>query len=465
MKILLIQPDVGKGLGFRRMALVEPLGLEMVASCLLSRGHEVKILDMRIEKELEKCIRDFNPSLCGISCSFTIDAYQTLRIAETIKQLKETAFVIVGGHHASLNPSDFLCPSVDAVVQGEGEVTTCELAAALEEGKKIHEVSGLALNQAGEQIFTSNREAVENLDDLTLPARHLLQKYERRYYLGFQKPVVMVETARGCPYRCEFCSIWNFHKGICRTKSPERVVDEIASLRAPFLFFTDDNFLLSIPRAREIAELLLARGIKKRIFFQARSDTIVAHPEVISLWRKTGLWKVFIGFEKTADEELSALQKKNTVKNNEEALRVLRSNNVEVCASFIVDPQYEWKDFEKLRHYIRYWKLYSPSLTILTPLPGTEFFRRMESCLTSKNLELFDLVHALLPTKLGLRDFYKEFSGLYRTGYLHWGGIVWDFFLLWARRLASFYQILKMLRSVWVMGHAKYYLSGHKGLK
>ena len=78
MKVLLIQPGFGQGLGFQRTALVEPLGLEMVASGLLARGHEVGILDLRIEKNLEPSLERFSPALCGISCSFTIDVYQTL---------------------------------------------------------------------------------------------------------------------------------------------------------------------------------------------------------------------------------------------------------------------------------------------------------------------------------------------------------------------------------------------------
>lgn len=291
MKILLVQPDFGKGLGFQRTALVEPLGLEMVASSLLAQGHEVRILDLRIENSLGEWVIDLDPSLCGISCSFTIDVYQTLRIAKAIKRLKGETFVIVGGHHASLNPSDFFYPAVDAVVLGEGEVTACELAAALEEGKGIHDVPGLALNQAGEQMLTSNRDALENLDDLPSPARHLLQKYHGHYYLGFQRPLVMVETGRGCPYRCEFCSVWNFHKGKCHTKTPERVVEEIASLHAPFLFFIDDNFLLSIPRAQKIAELLLARGIKKHVFFRPEATPLSRIPRSFPCGKKLDFGK------------------------------------------------------------------------------------------------------------------------------------------------------------------------------
>jgi radical SAM superfamily enzyme YgiQ (UPF0313 family) len=461
MKILLIQPGFGQGLGFQRTALVEPLGLEMVASSLLERGHEVRILDLRIEKNLEKTVRNFAPSLCGISCSFTIDVYQALRIAESVKKFTREAFVIIGGHHASLNPSDFSHPSIDAVVLGEGEVTACELAAALEDGRDLGDVPGLALHEERGQKITGQRETVKNLDTLPFLARHLIRKHARRYYLGFQRPLAVVETSRGCPHRCEFCSVWNFYRGQCRMKSPERVVEEVAHIKTRCLLFTDDNFLLSIPRAKRVAELLLERGIRKHIIFQARSDAIVEHPEIISLWEKVGLWKVFIGFEKVEDSELSALKKGNTVKNNEEALKILRDHKIEVCASFIVDPQYERSDFERLSHYIRQWKLYSPSITVLTPLPGTELFRRVKEKLTTQNLELFDLVHAVLPTRLSLAEFYREFCELYKIGYLHMG-LGWEGLSALIRRLGSFPQVLKLMHSAWVMGDEAYYLAGHK---
>jgi len=78
--------------------------------------------------------------------------------------------------------------------------------------------------------------------------------------LGFQRPLALVETARGCVYRCEFCSVWKFHREKCRTRTPEGVSEEIASIGAEYLLFTDDNFFLSAVRARRIAEILIDRG-------------------------------------------------------------------------------------------------------------------------------------------------------------------------------------------------------------
>ncbi len=464
MRILLIQPGFGEGLGFQQIALVEPLGLEIVAASLQAHGHIVDILDLRVEKDLPKKIKEFQPALVGISCSFAIDVYRTSQIAETVKKINKDILVMVGGHHASLNPADFNSPWIEAVVIGEGEITAPDLVKAWEEKGDLERVAGIAINYGDKQKLTTRRPRIKNLDELPLPARDLLRRYRKSYYLGFQRPLAMVETSRGCPYRCEFCSVWEFYEGQYSAKSPERVVGEVASLKEKYVLFTDDNFFQIIPRAQRIGELLLAQGIQKKITIQARSDSIVAHPEIISLWRKAGLWKVFIGFEKMTDQELSALSKKNTVKNNEEALRILRDHKIEVCASFIADPQYERSDFERLRNYIRQWKLYYPSLTIYTPFPGTELFKRVKEKLTTKNWELYDAAHAVLPTKMNLQEFYREFSKLYQTGYsrfhLGWHGLLalaksfgrWDY---WR-------QFWRMIRAAHCMTNESYYLAGHK---
>ena len=219
---------------------------------------------------------------------------------------------------------------------------------------------------------------MDNMDEFPMPARHLTRPYRKHYYLGFQKPFSIMETARGCAYRCDFCSVWKFFNGKCRMKSPERVLEEVKTIPEKYIFLADDNFLQSVPRAKRIAQLLIDGRMKKRFTFQARSDAIVRHPEVIPLLRKAGFWKVFIGFEKIDEEAMSQLNKHNTVQNNEEALKVLRAHGMEVIAAFIIDPSFQKQDFQRLRQYILDRKLYSPSLTILTPLPGTDLFARVK---------------------------------------------------------------------------------------
>lgn len=459
MKILLIQPSQERGLGFRRLAVVEPLGLESIAASL--DRHKVKILDLRLENELPRVLSEFQPDFCGINCSFTIDVYQTWEIAAAIKDWSRNVPVFIGGHHASLSPQDFFSPSIDGVVVGEGEKAIAEIIQAWEVGDDLKTIPGLVLNTGSGLHYTPERPLISNLDDLPLPARHLTQHYRQHYYLGFQKPFSIMETARGCPYRCDFCSVWKFFQGKCRMKSPEQVLAEIQTIQAKYIFLADDNFLLSVPRAKRIAELIPGNRIRKRFTCQVRSDSIVQHPEVIPLLKKAGFWKFFIGFEKIDEEALGRLNKHNSVENNEEALKILRAHGMEVIAAFIIDPSFQEKDFRRLRQYILDRKLYSPSLTILTPLPGTELFARVKEKLVTTNYELFDYVHAVLPTKLKLADFYREFTELYKTGYA-WSQIGWEGVAAIMRNAFSISHLVSMKRAAWDSVEPMNYLAGHE---
>lgn len=420
MKVLLVQPQQLGEPGFGKIALVEPLGLEMVAGALVD-DHEVRIHDMRLDADLEKAISDFGPGALGISCCFTIDVYRTIGIAETAKRCG-VPFVFVGGLHASLNPSDFNNPAVDCVVKGEGEFVSRELVETLQAGGDLRLVKGIHIHAEGDLVFTGQRQQARDLDKLPRPARQLLpRKGRNRYFFNFWKPMAALETARGCPFRCSFCSVWNFFQGRCRTKSPERAVGEIAQIRERYIMVTDDNFLVDVKRAREIARLLKERGIRKRYSFQARSDTIAKHPELMRQWREVGLRHVFIGFESLDEKELESVNKKNSVETNEKALNIVQGLGLSVTSAFIINPEYVKKDFARLRDYITSHRISVPQFTVLTPLPGTEFFREIENKILTKNYELYDFLHSVLPTRLDPAEFYREFASLYRAAYIRSG--------------------------------------------
>lgn len=414
MKVLLIQPRPEKELEMSGVMCFEPLGLENIAA-LLEKDNEIKLVDLFEFEELAKTLFLFKPEICGISCSFVTDVNRTLRIAEFIKRKsKGECAVIVGGHHASLTPEDFTTNFVDAIVIGEGEITFAEVVASLVQNRNLESVPGLALNRVdGKQFCTEPRSFVKNLDEFPLPARHLSESYRKQYFIGHMQPVAMVETARGCPYRCTFCSVHKFFRNTVRVKSAERIVKELARIIEDIIFFSDDNFLTDVRRAEKIAFLIKKNGIKKQYFIQARSDTIVKHPELIPIWKEIGLGSAFIGFEKIDQTELEQLKKGNTVENNEKALEILRSCGVGVVPSFIVEPSETHEGFAKLHRYIERLQLRTTQFSVLTPFPGTDLFEEVKEKIIYKKHELFDGLHAVLPTQLPLPDFYKEFSRLY----------------------------------------------------
>lgn len=418
MKILLIRDRQDIGMGFRNLMHIEPLGLEMIAGAL--KGHEVKILDSMDRDEIIKIALDFEPDMCGLSCSFTVDFKGTLEIARRLKAEFKEIFVFVGGHHAAINPHHFVDTFVDAVVVGEGEETSREMAEVYEAGGDLKQVQGLVLNQCkgiNGQYYTKTRCQIKNLDELPYPRRDLVSEYRSKYYLGLRRPAYALETARGCPFKCKFCSVWRFYDNRYRMKSAGRVFEEIVSIPGETILITDDNFFANVERAYRIGELLKEAGVKKYFNIQARSDDVVSYPELIDLWREVGLSSLFIGFEQVDQEGLNKLDKKNTIKNNEAALYELRKKKMSVISSFIVDPENDIQDFEATYNYIKKNNIKTPSFSVLTPLPGTVLYEEMKDKIITENYCLYDLLHVVLPTSLGLEKFYTEFARLWKLCY------------------------------------------------
>jgi len=416
MRIMLIQPPAGGYLGYERLVKTEPLGLEALAGAL--RRHEVALVDLRLNSRLDSALDKFKPDVCAISCSFTMSVPSALECAQLVRARCPQALVVVGGVHASIAPQDLMQSAVDVVVKGEGEAAMAELVDALEQGRDLSEVRGLYLVRDGRPFFTGSRPPVDDLDQLPLPRRDLGARREGDYYFNLWRPFALVETARGCPHRCVFCSVWRFYRGKVRYKSPERVGEELSQIEAPYVLFTDDNFLDDIPRAKSIAALIGAKGIRKSYAMQVRADDVAQNPEVISAWHEVGLRHVLIGFEASTNEGLANLAKGTSIELAEEAMAVLRRfGDIGVTGSFIVDPSFTKEDFAHLRSYVERLGISSPQFTVLTPLPGTVLYQQVKDQLVTKDYQLFDFLHTVLPTRLGCAEFYQEFAGLYRAAY------------------------------------------------
>jgi hopanoid C-3 methylase len=416
MKIAFLKPPIGGILGLEMLTFVEPLGPISIAGGLEAEGHEVKIFDLRIDGEEEgmACCRQFGPEIVGLQCNFTTERNRTLRLADRVRRELPEAFVIVGGHDSSREPGWFLHPSIDCVAIGDGEEIMPLLVDALARGTGLETVPGLALNAGDEQRFTREAPMRDDLDSLPMPARHLISHYAPHYYINFRKPLALMETARGCPFKCNFCSVWKFHKSSFREKSPERVVAELQAIEAPNVFITDDIFWMDVRRGEELARQIKAAGIKKYFTVQTRTDIICKFPHLIEMWKDCGSLAIFLGLESVTDEGLKAVNKSNTQSNNARALAILRELGVGYTPNFIVDPAWDHDDFARLRAWIEETGAYNSGFSVLTPLPGTDLWETAKHQVTTHDWEMYDIIHAVLPTKLPLDEFYEEYSRLWR---------------------------------------------------
>ena len=410
MKILLIQPPSHYPL-MDQVYLFEPLALEYLGAAARNTGHEVLLHDARLEPDIMRTVADFRPDMVGVT-AFTSQVNIARRIAMEVRAQLPEVFLVVGGHHATVRPADFNDSTFNAVVIGEGMVTLCELLSAKETGRPLQQISGLGIPSPAGMLFTAPRPYTP-LDNLPLPARDLTKRYRSSYFSEWFKPLASIRTSLGCTARCSFCALWAITGGTYLRRDPDTVVEELLTIREPNVFFCDDESMCDTRRMDLLADRIKAAGVCKNYFLYARVDTIVRHPELFRKWAEIGLAQVFVGMEDFSDKRLAAMKKGVTTDQQIQAARILKELGVMMYASFMVDPDYSREDFHTLTAYIRKLKLDHATFTVMTPLPGTKLHEAREAELLSTKPELYDMLHALLPTRLPLSEFYDELARLY----------------------------------------------------
>ena len=415
MRVLLIEPplsphDIVTGI----IGLAEPLGLECIAAPL--HGHKVRVLDMRLEKNaLHQELVSFRPQIVASGCS-TIGVQSTKDILEKAKTFNPSILTVVGGHHASFVPEDFKASYIDAVVMGEGEETFRKLLETFEGNGDFSQIPGLALPDQ-ENMYRTEERPLLDLNNLPYAARNLVQRYRKHYFRGKWRPVTSIFTSRGCPFRCSFCAMWKINRGKYRVRNPVHVVEELESIPEFYIEFLDDNSFENVNWAWELRDLLVKRGIHKRYKVYSRSDTVANNPDLIRAWNDVGLEIVLVGFESFREQELNDYNKRNSVEQNERAIRVLKECDLETAAYFVVNPDFAEEDFAALKRYVEEQELLHPVFTMLTPFPGTDLHESNRDKLQDMDYEKLDFFHAVLPTKLPLKCFYEEFTELYHHAY------------------------------------------------
>lgn len=414
MKILLVKPPLNRNLLAPNHD--EPLELEYLGAAV--SDHDVRILDMRIDRRLDRALSGFQPDLVGIT-AYTCDYNATLSVLKEVKKFDPRIKTAVGGHHATVLPADFARPFVDVIFLGAADDTFKEFVARSETAQRVEEVANIAFVRAGTLHFTDRVPATQNLDLLPFPDRRLTLAYRSRYRDRMNNKTGLVMTSRGCPYRCSFCACWKIMGGKYLARSPESIVAEIAAMpeEVELICFADDNTLHSIRRAWRLIELLREQGIRKKFMMYARSDTIVNNPDLMEALKDVGLEYLLVGIESFKDAQLANLNKNLTSRTNLEAVRLLKKIGIRISPHLIVNPEFSQDDFRDLLRGVYEMELLRPVFTVLTPLPGTEIYEKNIDRLAIHDYDYFDFTHSVLPTWLTRKEFYRQYAKLYTRSY------------------------------------------------
>jgi radical SAM superfamily enzyme YgiQ (UPF0313 family) len=336
------------------------LALPLLAA-LTPPEHEVTIVDDIIED-----IPFEGPwDLVGI----TANSFNAFRAYELADEYRRRNFsVVMGGIHVSAVPEEAL-RHADTVFVGEAD-ETWPIFLRKFDGKKRGEVI--------------RPEKPPKLDGLPVPKHQILKTSRQSGFAMsalarlFGLPIYSIQTSRGCPRACDFCSVSRFYGRTHRLRPVEEVVREIRNLGARFCFFVDEDIFLPGDRARRLFEALIPLGI---VWLAQAGIAAADDRDLIRLARRSGCRGVLVGIESTAQRHLDSLGKGfNSVETYEKRLRNFREASIEVEASLIFGFDGEGTDaFADAFRFLNRNRIRHTTIWPLTPLPGTRFYERLRT--------------------------------------------------------------------------------------
>lgn len=448
MRILFVKPPFNKFSFINNFMVCEPLEFEMLAASI-SSYHDVNIVDLRVENiSFIEILKTYMPDIVGFS-ALTMEVNIVKQLANDVKKYNPQIITCVGGEHASLMPESFEVAQIDFIFQYDSLNTFPKFVEHIEVGKKNGQASISDMQKKiGKRIV--NPLMNDNLNESPLPKRELCEKNRTKYVYGCATPVNLIQTSAGCPYRCTFCSI-PARQAKYRVRKIDRIIEDIGLTKSKDLLSIDANALNNVEWSKQLYTAIGNANMSKRLMISCRTDTIVKYPELLPILAKSGVSVIAFGIETNNNEALTRYNKDNTGDNNTMAIKLVHQYGMMVRANFIIEQDFGINDFQNILNIVNKYDIEFPTFQILTPLPGTQFYNEMSDKLITHNLDLFDLSHSVLPTKLPIEVFHDEFKNLFRICY---GAKR----LLW---LSTRIPLTPALKGIWIATKSHFNFSYH----
>lgn len=347
MKVILIRPPkyfAGNFLKKTFDLLQPPVGIASVYSFLKSKGIDAEVMDLYLENPecARKILRNTSANLVGIQC-ITGEHKNSIYVAQYIKQhVTPAPFVVLGGSHVSALNFDKLILNnyncIDFIVRGEGEITTLELIESLEGKKKLEEVKGISFRKNGHFTRNPDRPMCDNLDNFPFPDYsffnfpvNINNNYDGHFFFKSIKhfkyaPLI---SSRGCPNRCQFCSLFWGNK--IRFRSAENIVAEITNIVTVFginhFSFFDDCFNVSLERIKKFCQLIVKKKLK--VTWTAMTRVKPINAEILKDMYQAGCRGLSFGVESGSEQILKNIGKNITKEEVLEAIILTREAGIQ----------------------------------------------------------------------------------------------------------------------------------------
>lgn len=395
MRIILINPpkDLMAYGGFLDFASISPpIGLAYVAASLEKAGHQVTFIDsdpmgLTFHQVVNTAVSE-KPDVIGLT-GMTAMMDIVFDLAKAIKRKDKKIITVLGGVHASALPRQTMEeePFIDILVKGEGEKTVVELMEALDSEqyvKNLKKVKGISYREKGEIIENPARDPIENLDDLPIPAFHLLPMNKYRSYgwyawvNGVRQPYGSIHTSRGCPYKCTFCDANIILGRKYRCRSIDNVMEEIDLLINKYgvrtLRFEDETLTVKKKRAKALCEALIKKNYPCEYAGAGRVNEI--DEETLRLMKQANFILVNYGVESGNNKVLKSINKNFTKEKVKEVFEMTERIGLFSMASFIIGlPEDTLETCEDTINFACELNADYTGVACVIPFPGTEVYK------------------------------------------------------------------------------------------
>ena len=434
------------------------LGIFILGNIMKKRGWDVEIFVEDIEPLDWNRIR--SADIVGIS-SITSTAPRAYKIADKIRDIGIP--VIMGGAHPTFLTEEALEHS-DFVIRGEGENPLIAFINAWEKKGGFSSVPSLSYKENDKIVHNPAGNFMSDLDKIPFPDFSL---FKGKNKLTADGETISIQTSRGCPFNCSFCSVTLMFGRKFRHRSVENIIRELLQYKNEkhIIFFNDDNFTANPKQTKELLNAMIREKFNFKWSAQVRVD-VAKDETLVKLMRKAGCRTLFIGFESVNPESLYEMKKSQKVEDIIRAIKILRKYNIHIHGMFMLGLDHDnWKTVKKTVRFARRSRLTSVQFLILTPLPGTELYEQIKSDnrIFFKDWSLYDAHHVVYkPANLSMSElqnaqiyshkkFYSRFERIKKLIVGNITGFIINFYAnhlnrIWKKRNKAFLRVLDLLK-------------------
>ncbi len=370
-KLLMIEPKA-PGVHVFSLVRIPRLGLPILGTLAHRRGKDTRVVIEDASALDTKMITDAD--LLCIS-TITPTAPRAYELADQARAAKIP--VLMGGPHVTFFPDEALRHS-DWVIRGEADTSFEQFLDMLEQDGDPQSVPGLSFMRNNEIVHNAINSMPVSMDSVAIPDFSLLEGRKKRH--DFDLGIIPIQTSRGCPHNCNFCSVTPMFGHKMRYASKEHVAEELNQRKGHgnTVFFYDDNFCASPKRTKSLLDYLLTHNVflppwMAQVSVRAAKDT-----EMVELMHRAGCYRVFIGLESIDAGSLAQYHKHQTIEDIKFAVRRFHQSKIQIHGMFMFGSDSDSAEtIRATSRFVMEERIDTVQFMVLTPLPGTPVYTQM----------------------------------------------------------------------------------------